>query len=144
MSLVCQREKKWIGWSRTQKPVLRPFSFFTIRPIFIILQPLGSGYHERKVNELPDWDWAWSDGTKAANRRSRKGYLCEWFFLAVIHPTFKDAPWKESLDDLELFYDQRRKSVRIIWNYCSLRNEMEQNETKRNEMKICSLRNENL
>ena len=28
--------------------------------------------------------------------------------------------------------------------YCSLRNEMERNETKRNEMKICSLRNENL
>ena len=101
-------------------------------------------WDEIKVNELPDWDWAWSDGTKAANWRSRKGYLCEWFFLAVIHPTFKDAPWKESLDDLELFYDQRRKSVRIIWNYCSLRNEMEQNETKRNEMKICSLRNENL
>ena len=28
--------------------------------------------------------------------------------------------------------------------YCSLQNEMERNETERNEMKICSLRNENL
>ena len=35
--------------------------------LFAILQLLGSGYHEVKVNELPDWDWAWSDGTKAAN-----------------------------------------------------------------------------
>ena len=71
------------------------------------------------------------------------------FFLAVIHSTFKDAPWKEStikrsLDYLELFYDQRRKSARIIWAYCSLRNETKRNEMERNEMKICSLRNENL
>ena len=39
--------------------------------------------------------------------------------FAAIHPTFKHAPRKEStikrsLDDLELFDDQRRKSVRII------------------------------
>ena len=42
-----------------------------------------------------------------------------FFFFAVIHPTFKHAPWKESTikrseDDLELFDDQRRKSARII------------------------------
>ena len=40
-------------------------------------------------------------------------------FFATIHPTFKHAPRKEStikrsVDDLELFDDQRRKSVRII------------------------------
>ena len=40
---------------------------FYFTSIFAILQLLGSGYHEVKVNELPDWDWAWSDGTKAAN-----------------------------------------------------------------------------
>ena len=49
--------------------------------------------------------------------------LCECLFLflffAVIHPTFKHAPSKEStikrsVDDLELFDDQRRKSARII------------------------------
>ena len=34
--------------------------------------------------------------------------------------------------------------VRISTAYCSLQNEMERNETERNEMKICSLRNENL
>ena len=32
VSLVCHREKNEVGWSRTQKPVLRPFSFFTIHP----------------------------------------------------------------------------------------------------------------
>ena len=41
------------------------------------------------------------------------------FFFAAIHPTFKHAPRKEStnkrsMDDLELFDDQRRKSARII------------------------------
>ena len=49
--------------------------------------------------------------------------LCEclflFFFFAVIHPTFKHAPSKEStikrsVDDLKLFDDQRRKSARII------------------------------
>ena len=40
-------------------------------------------------------------------------------FFAAIHPTFKHAPRKEStikrsVDDLELFDDQRRKSARII------------------------------
>ena len=48
----------------------------------MILQPLGSGYHEIKVNELSDWDWASSDGTKAANWGSLKGYLCECFYLS--------------------------------------------------------------
>ena len=38
------------------------------------------------------------------------------FFFAVIHPTFKHAPWKEStikrsVDDLERFDDQHRKSA---------------------------------
>ena len=39
---------------------------FCYTSIFTILQPLGSGYHKTKVNELPD-DLALSDGTKAAN-----------------------------------------------------------------------------
>ena len=112
--------KNKVGWSRTQKPVLRPFSFFIIRP-FLRLQPLGSGYHETKVNELLN-DWAWSDGTKAANWGPRKGYLCECCFLAVIHLTCKHALRKEStikrsVDDLELFDDQHRKSTWIIWFY---------------------------
>ena len=45
--------------------------------------------------------------------------VCECFFFAIIHPTFKHTPSKEStikhsVDDLELFDDQRRKSARII------------------------------
>ena len=100
----------------------RPSTVFLLyyASIFTILQPLGSGYHEIKVNELPEWDWAQSDGTKAANWGSLKGYLCECFFFAVILPTCKHALWKEStikdpVDDLELFDDKRRKSARIIW-----------------------------
>ena len=73
--------KNKIGWSRTQKPVLRPFSFFTLRPFLQFYSRWDLGIMEIKVNELPDWDWAWSDGTKAANWGSRKGYLCECFFF---------------------------------------------------------------
>ena len=115
--------KKW-SWMKSNSEA-RPSTVFLFyyTSIFTILQPLGSGYHEIKVNELPDWDWAWSDGTKAANWGSRKGYLCEcFFFFVVMHPTFKHAPWKEStnikrsVDDLELFDDQRRKSARA-WSF---------------------------
>ena len=94
--------------------------------IFTILQPLGPGYHEIKVNELRNsWDWPWSDGTSAANWGSLKGYLFKCFFFAVIHSTCKHALRKESMikhsvDDLQLFDDQRRKSARIIWFWSSL------------------------
>ena len=68
--------KKW-SWIKSNSEA-RPSTVFLFyyTSIFKILQPLGSGYHEIKVNELPYWDWAWSDGTKAA-----KGYLCECFFF---------------------------------------------------------------
>ena len=94
--------------------------------IFTILQPLGPGYHEIKVNELRNsWDWPWSNGTSAANWGSLKGYLFKCFFFAVIHSTCKHALRKESMikhsvDDLQLFDDQRRKSARIIWFWSSL------------------------
>ena len=75
--------KKW-SWMKSNSEA-RPSTVFLFyyTSIFTILQPLGSpsGWHEIKVNELPDWDWAWSDGTKAANWGSRKGYLCERFFF---------------------------------------------------------------
>ena len=93
--------------------------------IFTILQPLGPGYHEIKVNELPDWDWPRSDGTSAANWESLKGYLFMCVFFAVIHSTCKHALWKESMikgsvDNLQLFDDLCRKSSRIIWFWSSL------------------------
>ena len=97
---------------------------FSFSSILTILHPLGSGYHEIKVNELPDWDWAWSDGTKAGtiarfsdvregserdrerprtseNQAKRtkdhgKVILASVSVFAVIHPTFNHAPWKES------------------------------------------------
>ena len=75
--------KKWT-WMKSNSEA-RPSTVFLFyyTSIFTILQPLGSpsGCHEIKVNELPDWDWAWSDGTKAANWGSRKGYLCECLFF---------------------------------------------------------------
>ena len=45
--------------------------------------------------------------------------ISSFFFFAVIHPTFRHAPRKEStikrsVNDLELFDDQCRKSARII------------------------------
>ena len=84
--------KKW-SWMKSNSEA-RPSTVFLFyyTSIFTILQPLGSGNHETKVN----WDWAWSDGTKAASWGSRKGYLCEclfFFFFAVIHSTFKHAWW---------------------------------------------------
>ena len=77
--------KKW-SWMKSNSEA-RPSTVFLFyyTSIFTILQPLGSGYHEIKVNELPDWDWAWSDGTKATNWGSRKGYLCEFFFFFCRH-----------------------------------------------------------
>ena len=118
------KKRSWMKSNSLARPSTVFLFYFT--SIFTVLQLLGSGYHEIKVNELPDWDWAWSDGTKAANWGSRKGYLCECFcfcfcfFFAALYPTFKHAPWRESMikrsvDDLELFDDQRRKSARIIW-----------------------------
>ena len=110
--------KKW-SWMKSNSEA-RPSTVFLFyyTSIFTILQPLGSGYHEIKVNELPDWDWAWSDGTKAANWGSLKGFLCECF--VVIHSTCKHALRKEStikrsVNDLEHFDDQHRKSAWIIW-----------------------------
>ena len=65
--------KKW-SWmkSNSEAPSFDRFSFL----LYV---------HEIKVNELPDWDWAWSDGTKAANWGSRKGYLCECFFFLLLY-----------------------------------------------------------
>ena len=62
----------------------------------------------------------WDKGSemRITERLSLRVFLFSFFF-AAIHPTFKHAPRKEStikrsVDDLELFDDQRRKSARII------------------------------
>ena len=52
---------------------------YSFTSVFTISQPLGSGYHEIKVNELlrlsmKRWD-------KGSELRIRKGYLCECFFF---------------------------------------------------------------
>ena len=59
----------------------------------------------------------WDEGSEL--RITERLSLRVFFFLAVIHPTCKHALQKEStikrsVDDLELFDDQRRKSARII------------------------------
>ena len=110
--------KKW-SWMKSNSEA-RPSTVFLFyyTSIFTILQPLGSGYHEIKVNELPDWDWAWSDGTKSELRITERLSLPVFLFV-VIHSTRKHAlrkgsTIKLSVDDLELFDDQLRKSARIV------------------------------
>ena len=92
--------KKW-SWMKSNSGA-RPSTVFLFyyTSIFTILQPLGSGNHETKVNKLPDWDWAWSDGTKAANWGSRKGYLCECFFFSFCrHTSHIEACTLKTVDD---------------------------------------------
>ena len=58
---------------------------------------------------LPDWDWAWSDGTKAANWGSRKGYLCERFFFFL--------PSYISHLSMHLEKSRRLSVLWTIWNF---------------------------
>ena len=119
------RESRMLPWKKKMKlnevelssPSFDRFSFY-YTSIFIILQPLGSGYHKIKVNELPDRNWAWSDGTKSELRITERLSLPVFLFV-VIHSTCKHAlrkgsTIKLSVDDLELFDDQLRKSARIV------------------------------
>ena len=105
--------KKW-SWMKSNSEAHSSTDFlFYYTSIFMILQPLGSGYHEIKVNELPDWDWAWSDETKAANWGSLKGYLCECFYLSsyIQHVSMH-------------FEKSRRLSVLwTIWNFSMISTE---------------------
>ena len=89
---------------------------FSFTSIFTISQPLGSGYHEIKL-----MNYSTETEHEAMGQRQRKGLSLRvlFFFFAVIHPTFKHGPSKEStikrsVEDLELFDDQRRKSAGII------------------------------
>ena len=101
--------KKW-SWTKSNSKA-RPWTVFLFyyTSIFTILQPLGSGCHEIKVNELPDWDWAWSDGTKTANWGSRKGYLCECFFFFL-------PPYISHLS-MHLEKSRRLNVLWTIWNF---------------------------
>ena len=106
------RMSTWIKWSwMKSNSEARPSNVFLLyyTSIFTILQPLGYGYHEIKVNKLPDWDWAWSDGTKAANWGSRKG--CEYFCFFCFLPS--------SIPHLSMNLEKsRRLSVLwTIWNF---------------------------
>ena len=91
---------------------LRSSSFdrfpFYYASIFTVLQPLGSGYHEIKVNELPDWEWARCDGTKAANWGSLKGYLCECFFFLPPYILHVSTHFEKS---------RRLRILWTIWNF---------------------------
>ena len=120
----CVRESRmspWknrVGWSRTQKPILRPFFLFYYTSSFTILRPLGSGYHKKLMNYPTETEH------KAMWQRQRtedhwKVIFGSVFFPAILHSTCKHALRKEStikrsVDDLELFDDHRLKSARII------------------------------
>ena len=112
--------KNRAGWSRTQKPVLRPFSFFTIRPFLQFYSRWDLGIMKQKLMNYPTETEHEAMGQRQRTEDHGKVILCECFFFAVIHPTLKHAPWKQStikrsVDQLELFDDQRRKSARTIW-----------------------------
>ena len=61
------KKGSWMKSSSEARPSTIFLFYYT--SIFTILQPLGSRCHEIKVNELPDWDWAWSDGTLRITER---------------------------------------------------------------------------
>ena len=111
------KNKLWVGWSRTQKPVLRPFSFFTIRSFLRFYSCWDLG---RLRLSMKRWDKG--SELRITERLSSRVFF---FFFVVIHSTCKHAPRKEStikrsVDDLELFDDQRWKSARITWFLSSL------------------------
>ena len=115
---------KKLSWMKSNSEA-RPSTVFLFyyTSIFTVLQPLGSGMKKKLMNYPAETEH------EAMGQRqhwgSRKGslrvfvFVC-FVFFAVIHPTFKHAPWKEStlkrsVDDLECVDDQRRESARIIW-----------------------------
>ena len=55
-SLVCHNEKIKLDEGKIGSLSFDRFPFYYTF-IFPILQPLESGYHEIKVNELLDWAW---------------------------------------------------------------------------------------
>ena len=84
-----------------------PFFFFFLYVHFSNLQPLGSGEHEIKINELPDR--AWSGGTIAANWwGSLKGYLCEWFWFLPSYIPHVSMHFEKS---------RRLNVLWTIWNF---------------------------
>ena len=55
--------RKW-SWMKSNSEAHPSTVFpFTIRP-FYDFTAAGIWVSWKKVNELPDWDWAWSDGTR--------------------------------------------------------------------------------
>ena len=110
--------KKW-SWMKSNSEALPSTVFlFYYTSIFTILQPLGSGCHEIKVNELPDWDWAWSDGTKAVIWGSRKGYLCECFLFLFFF--FRH---ESHILSMHLKKSRRLSILWTIWNFSMIRAE---------------------
>ena len=84
----------------------------------MILQPLGSGYHEKRLMNYPTETEHEAMGQGSELRITERLSLRVFLFV-VIHSTCKHALRKEStikrsVDDLELFDDQRRKSARIM------------------------------
>ena len=114
------RWKNKVGWSRTQKPVLPPFSFFIICPFLPFYSHWDLGIMKWKLMNYPTETEHEAMGQRQRTEDHWKVIFASVFFFAVIHPTCKHALRKEStikrsVDDLELFDDQRRKSARIIW-----------------------------
>ena len=114
VSLVCHREKNEAGWSRTQKPVLRPFSFL----LYVHFYDFTAAWIWVSWNKSWWITRQWSDGTKSELRITVRLSLPVFLFV-IIHSTLKHALRKEStikrsVDESELFDEQRRKFARIM------------------------------
>ena len=92
MSYFCKSRMSWwknkIGWSRTQKPVIRPFSFFTLRP-FLHFTAAGiwvswnkSWWITRPRLSMKRWDKG--SELRITERLSLRVFFC--FFLPTYIP----------------------------------------------------------
>ena len=89
-----------------RSPSFDRFSFY-YTSIFMILQPLGSRYHEIKVNELLLSMKRWDKGSelRITERLSLRVFLFVVIHLTCTHVLRKESTIKRSVDDLELFDD---------------------------------------
>ena len=104
--------KQW-SWMKSNSEA-RPSTVFLFLLYVHFYSFTAAGiWDEIKVNELPDWDWAWSDGTKAANCGSRKGslrvfvFVCLFFFLPSYIPRLS----------MHLEKSRRLSVLWTIWNF---------------------------
>ena len=94
---VCHHEKNEVGWKVELRSLSFDHFFLYYTSIFTILQPLGPGYHEIKVNELPNWDDHEAMGQVQRTEDHGKVIFSSVFFLpsCILHVNmhFEKSRW---------------------------------------------------